>query len=133
MSESLNKLKKYVDLITEIKSHEEAIKKLKGDCLSIEEDAMKFFEENGVQNIKIGDRTAYVKKSSFAAFADETIDRDVGIAVLKNSGFSEFAKESINWQALSAALREYGADSIPEELGGTFRLSEKFTIGMRKD
>lgn len=124
------KLQEFVKKRIEIQDHEEAIARLKGECAEIEDDAMKWFESNGIQNINMMGRTAYINRQTYAAKTD-TFDLERAMLRLEECGFEDCARKNIVWQSLSARFREIG-DEVPEELSQDFRVSEKFNIKLRK-
>lgn len=134
-----------VELMREIASIDDKITALEGEIKDLKKrrgeldgKLVEGFAANGVQNMKVGGRTFYVRSTSGARFLERPeggfYTYDDVIPVLRELGREELIKpETVNWQTLSSLLREYrdAKKPVPDALAKIVRLDTEPHIGVR--
>jgi hypothetical protein len=135
----------FVKLALKREKLEADLKEVKAKMKDMEESLIDYFQSHGLSNMKQGDRTVYTHRQVFASMPDKA----TGTALLKEHGHGDLVKEDVNGQRLSAWVREllaqapdddFDIDSgtladrlpLPEELRQQIKVSEKWTLRVRK-
>jgi len=107
------------------------LKALKQQYNEMEPQVISYMEKEGLQKITIDDRTVYVLRQIWAS-VDKTNPQSLGI--LRENGLSDFIEEKVNTQRISAFVREFekSGEDIPKWCDDALRITEKFSVGMRK-
>lgn len=132
---SMEKMKLFIradDLVRHLKAELEEAKSHRTKLL---EECLEWFGEEGVQSMRVDDRTYYLHRSTYAAKAVEDMPSDELVRVICALGYEDFAPQRVNWQRLSAFFREREKQhepAVPEKLDEYLRLDERFDIRSRK-
>jgi hypothetical protein len=103
---------------------------LKKDRKAKELEVLDDFDE-GVNSIKVDDRTVYLRRDLWASGAGK--DPDEFKAYIRSLGLNEYIKESVNSQSLSAWYREREEfDDLPAGFTDNVKCSENFSIRTTK-
>lgn len=131
---SMEPVKRYAQLEGERLELEDRIKKIKSEQEQIREQVLGFFQEEGVESVKLPDRTLYLQRRLDAGKA-EGMSTEECIRALQSRGFEDLAPLRVDWQRLSAVFRERekgGEEPVPEALRGVFEPKESFRVGSRR-
>lgn len=128
-------VEKLLELEDEIARLEKDLKAKQAEQDALKEQLLQQFEARNLKNLKVGRRLVYVHRSVWASVPPEHAG-EVKRA-LRDLDLSEFIKETVNSQQLSAHVREYpeddqGMPSLPEQLQGLLRVTEKYDLRIRK-
>lgn len=139
----LQVMQDYVSRQIKAKALEAEAKQLKAENAKVEEQLIDAMIDANIQNLKIGDRTVFIRTQLWASAADvvdeitgENLGKDWpgAIAVLESAGYGSLREERVNSQRLSALVRELEAseDGIPPEFEESLKISEKVQLVVRK-
>ena len=143
MGLDLGELQRYVSMDLEIKELEAKAKELKKEKDKIEEQLIDGMVDAGIQNMKIGDRTVYIRTQLWASAPDledpmtgEVVgkDWDTALAAMKAYGYSNMIETRVNPQRISSLIRELDdtEEGIPDGLAESHKISEKVQLIVRK-
>jgi len=107
------------------------LKALKQQYDELEPQVIDYMTKEGLQRLTVDGRTVYVNRQIWAS-VDKTNPQSLGI--LRENGLSDFIEEKVNGQRISAYVREYdkSGEDIPGWCNEALRITEKFSVGMRK-
>jgi len=147
VSASINTAKKYVKLADQKSQLEGELKKIKAEMANIEENLIDYFQRHSLRNLGAGDRTVYLHRQIWASLPDKVAGHDM----LRKHGFSDLVEDKVMPQRLSAWVRELFAEAeqnegeavissenlnellpLPDELKSQIKVTEKFSIRVRK-
>ena len=125
-------LKEYIEMHKEVADLEGVLKERKAKLKEKETHALKVFEESGVQNLRVNNRTVYIRCDRYTSVKDKDYDR--AASVLKTLGLDELVDTRPIGPSVSAWVREqYSEDKeLPSEFNDAFKVNEVFRIGVVK-
>lgn len=128
---NVDKINKIVDLDDRRRELEAQLKEIKEERSKLEAEVLDQFAEAGIDNIKVGGRTVYLRKDTYCSPVDG--DKERSAIYLKNNGLGMFVSESFNSLTVSAWVRERIAeDNLPDDFKDYFKVSDTFKIMTRK-
>ena len=139
----LQRLSEYVTRDIKAKELEAEAKRLKAENAKIEEQLIDGMIDAGIENMKIGDRTVFIRTQLWASAVDavnpltgevDGKDWPTTIEALRVHGYGDLKEERVNSQRLSALVRELddSEDGIPETLEEALSITERVKLVVRK-
>ena len=131
MTEPMNAAKRLGEIdgaLTELRATERA---LKDERKELEEELLGFFEQHGLQNMRIDGRTVYLYRRVTVKPKDG--DHAPTVEALRRNGYGDLLR--YNYQTMASLVRESDEDpdaSLPPEIMDTLEVGEVFTIRSRK-
>lgn len=132
---NMERVREYVAIDKEIGELEDRVKLRKKDKRDLEQLLLDDFEKNEMQSVKLENRLAYLKVSTFAR-VDPDIGNEVLVAALKDHGLEDLVKPPVvNPQTLSAYVRELESTEtpIPDEIAAAIIVQKVPSINIRKN
>lgn len=132
MSLDTDALREYVELTDRKRTIEAERRDINDRLDKLEEKLLSQFEEQGMQNIKIGGASVYLHRQLWAKPKDG--DKPKAVEALKRAGLDEMVKETFNVHTVSAYFREAEANEqpTPPELDDAFDLNETYSLRVRR-
>lgn len=130
----MTQVKLYAELSDIKKNYDEKAKQAKAIMDQIMPVLYKYFEDNGIDHLRVGNRTVYLYKQIYAS-RKEDADPEQAIKALKDYDLEWLVKENFNASQLASWYRDQeieSQDDLPEELKEFFNVVEKFDIRVRK-
>jgi outer membrane biogenesis lipoprotein LolB len=130
----MEKVQQYAELEVRRSELKDELTAVESQLKDLEPLVLEWFQAEGVQRIKIGERTLYLNRQIWAGRCDGVSDAQV-VAALEGAGLSEFCGMKVNMQSLSAWMRERekeGQDPVPVELSAELRANEVHKVGSRR-
>jgi len=142
MTVDTDRVREYIDLRLRIRGLTAEAERLTTLADDMEAELLEQFMQNGVQNVKTDDGTAFLRGQIWASYpesADQPGVRtyDETNAALRVAGLASFVQERFNAQTMSAWVRELPRDELdnpimPPELEGKLSVATKFKIVVLK-
>lgn len=132
----------YVQLKLRIREQQAQLERMTEDANALEQELLEQFMQNGVQNIKTDQGTAFLRGQIWASYPES--EGGIGTrtysetnAALRMAGLAGFVLERFHPQTMSAWVRELPRDELdnpilPPELEGKLNVTTKFGINVRK-
>lgn len=119
----------------QLKAREGEVAELKARKRQLSDELLGTFELNGLDQMRVDGRLAYVHTPTYAVYLDKPADKGGGrytaqdaVAVLREIGRgAQVTPETVNHQTMGAILREYRDQErpLPEALAKIVKLDEK--------
>lgn len=138
---------KYVRLHERKEQLNDELTKVKAEIAKLEEGLLEYFQRHGLQNLGAGGRKVYIHRQIFASLPNKAEAH----RLLREHGFGDLVEDRVVPQRLAAWVREQlteveqnegeiPADSeslstrlpLPEELKQQIKVTEKFSVRVRK-
>lgn len=96
-------------------------------------DVLDYMQENGMQSVKIGGHTVYLRRDIYAS----TVEGDDALSIVRDHGYGDAVRTIINAQTASGIVRELIKDLAPDEpipqwVQDAFKWTDKITPAIRK-
>lgn len=130
----MDRVKEYAALQNEKAKLKDRLAAIDARLGDLEPHVLEWFQREGVDRIRVDDRTLSLRRELWAGRADG-VDTEAACAALIAAGLSEFAARRVNTQSLSALLRERekgGEAAVPAELEGVIVANEVWKISSRR-
>ena len=131
---SMELIKEFIDGSNERKKLEARINQIKERMGKIEPVLTEYFAIEGLQNMKMKEGTAYLKRDVVASLVrDENGEHEGAINALRKAGLGYLVKEGVNSQTLNAYVREAekNEDEIPQGVRPFLKVSEMYKLRVR--
>lgn len=130
---NVDEMRRYVALDKDIDDLEAQAKKLKAEKKELEEQLIAEFERNGMQNMRIDDRTVYLNELVVSR-ADQEMGGVTALAAVLRAHAPDIVKESVNANSLSSWVRDLqnAGEEIPEEVKKHLVIQSVFSLKIRK-
>jgi hypothetical protein len=127
----LEQVKQIVAIKNQMEELETQLKALKQQYDELEPQVIDYMTQEGLQRLTVDGRTVYVNRQIWAS-VDRT--NPLALEILRQNGLTDFIEEKVNGQRISAYVREYdkSGEDIPGWCNEALRITEKFSVGMRK-
>lgn len=126
----------YAVLLAQRKELESQVDEIKNTLVKLEENLLTRMGDEGIESMKVnttsGKFTLFPKRQLWSTcIPGHEHELSEG---LKKLGMGDLVKETVNSQRLSSYVRELDVTGteIPPEVAGAIKVTERFTIGVRK-
>ena len=136
MSTLSQEARNYAVLVAKRKNLEAEVDTLKETLTKLEAELLARMGDEGVTQLKVetdeGEFTLFPKRTLWSScIPGHETELNDGLRVL---GMGDLVKESVNSQRLSSYIRELDivGQAVPAEIINAVKISERFTVGVRK-
>lgn len=130
--EQVDAIKQYIALSKRKAKLETELREVKSAMSTIEEQALDYMTQAGMQNVRMDDRTVYIGRHLYASFRGT----DEALRALEEMGYIDALKTTVNSNTARGLVREFLEIEDTEErralIDKAFNVREVFKLGITK-